>query len=196
MEVHRDESWCPILKLRRALRESGIDAHAREDGVFIPMTSSMFAKSIGDMRQSGLCVEWTDGGALVKDRDAMLESVFKEGFAKGVVDADGVVDASDYLFFAKACDMGLVERRNGRYVLSDPMETVAKALKYRPDIKDPRRLPQDAYKEGNKTLDNYGKEWDPIADLTPEQDKELTERIREDAHEKRLKRYKESKNQD
>jgi len=120
LEVHRDESWCPILKLRRSLRESGIDAHAREDGVFIPMSSSTFSKSVGAMRQAGLCVEWTDGGALVKDQDTVLEGLFKEGFAKGSVDADGVVDTSDYLFFAKACDMGLIERRKGQYCLIDP----------------------------------------------------------------------------
>ena len=127
VEVHRDETSCPILKLRKSLRESGIDAHAREDGVFIPMSSSTFSKSVGDMRRAGLCVEWTDGGALVKDQDAVIESMFKEGFAKGSVSPEGVVDTSDYLFFAKACDMGLLERRNGRYYLKDTSDVLMKA---------------------------------------------------------------------
>ena len=158
LEVHRDESWCPILKLRKSLRESGIDAHAREDGVFIPMGSSAFSKSVGVMRQAGLCVEWTDGGALVKDQDAVLEGLFKEGFAKGSVDADGVVDVSDYQFFAKACDMGLVERRNGKFCLVDPSVDFSKGEKEPVihDIKgDSRRSPMDARKEGNRTLDDW-----------------------------------------
>jgi len=120
IEVHRDESTCPILSLRKSLRDSGIDAHARTDGVFIPMSSSDFAKSVGSMRKAGLCVEWTDGGALVKDKDVVLEQLFKEGFEKGCVDAEGVLDDSDYEFFSKACGMGLLERRNGEYRLVDP----------------------------------------------------------------------------
>lgn len=130
IEVHRDESTCPILSLRKSLRDSGIDAHARMDGVFIPMSSSDFAKSVGSMRKAGLCVEWTDGGALVKDRDVVLEQLFKEGFEKGCVDAEGILDDSDYEFFSKACGMGLLERKDGKYRLADPSLSFKKASRY------------------------------------------------------------------
>ena len=187
LEVHRDETSCPILKLRKSLRDSGIDAHAREDGVFIPMDSATFSKTIGTMRKAGLYVEWTDGGALVKDQDAVLESIFKEGFAKGSVDADGVVDTSDYLFFAKACDMGLLERRNGQYYLTDPSDVLAKAEREPVihDIKgDPRRSPQDAYREGNTTLDRWlkPKDWTPVTDKQVEHTRAL---IRDEVEDKK-----------
>lgn len=187
LEVHRDESWCPILKLRKSLRESGIDAHAREDGVFIPMDSTTFSKSVPVMRQAGLCVEWTDGGALVKDQDSVLEGLFKEGFAKGSVDADGVVDTSDYLFFAKACDMGLIERRNGKYCLIDPTVDFSKGEKEPVihDIKgDDRRSPMDARKEGNHTLDDWLKPKDR-ARVTASQRNHTNKLVRDELDEKK-----------
>ena len=143
LEVHRDETSCPILKLRKSLRNAGIDAHAREDGVFIPMDSATFAKTVGTMRNAGLCVQWADGGALVRDQDAVLEGLFKEGFAKGIVDENGVLDTSDHMFFAKACDMGLVARKDGQYRLIDPTEDFMKYARWK-DFGEAGRQARDA----------------------------------------------------
>ena len=143
VEVHRDESSCPILKLRKSLRNAGIDAHAREDGVFIPMDSATFAKTVGTMRNAGLCVQWADGGALVRDQDAVLEGLFKEGFTKGIVDENGVLDTSDHMFFAKACDMGLVARKDGQYRLINPTEDFMKYARWK-DFGEAGRQARDA----------------------------------------------------
>jgi len=169
VNFHKSYEECPILSLRKSLRDSGIDAHARTDGVFIPMSSSDFAKSVGSMRKAGLCVEWTEGGALVKDRDVVLEQLFKEGFEKGVLNEEGVLDDSDYSFFAKACGMGLLERRDGKYRLVDPSMDFEKG-DYEGivhDIKDPRRNKMDAREEGNSTLDDWLPGKDVDVSMTP-----------------------------
>lgn len=123
IEIHKSEMECPILKLRKALREAGIDAHAREDGVFVP-----FVKSQAELRGMGLNATYVDGGMLLNEDDT-VRRLFMEGFEKGSVDENGVLSEQDVEFFAKACSAGAVERSNGTYRLIDPLEAFEKANK-------------------------------------------------------------------
>ena len=123
IEIHKSEMECPILKLRKALREAGIDAHAREDGVFVP-----FVKSQAELRDMGLNATYVDGGMLLNEDDT-VRRLFMEGFEKGSVDENGMLSEQDVEFFAKACSAGAVERSNGVYRLIDPLEAFEKANK-------------------------------------------------------------------
>lgn len=115
VEVHMSEMECPILKLRKALRDKGVDAHARDDGVFVP-----FACSSAQLENIGLIGVPVEGGTLLNERDEAIRKMFTEGFAKGSLSADGRFSDTDLGFFAKACDMGLVESDNGVFRLSSP----------------------------------------------------------------------------
>lgn len=120
-EIHQSELECPILKLRKALRDHGVDAHARDEGVFVP-----FVRSERELSAVGLIGTPVEGGMILNERDEVLKSVFLEGFAKGSLSADGRFSDTDMEFFGKACDMGLVESVNGTFVLESP-STVVKA---------------------------------------------------------------------
>ena len=120
---HKSYYECPILKLRKALRDAGVDAHAREDGVFVP-----FTRSQAELRDAGLNATYVDGGMLLKEDDT-LRTLFQEGFEKGAVNENGELSELDTEFFAKACSAGAVERSNGVYRLIDPLEAFEKANK-------------------------------------------------------------------
>lgn len=126
MEIHQSEGECPILKLRKALRDAGIDAHAREEGVFVP-----FAKSERELEAIGLVGMPVEGGMLLKERDSIQKALFIEGFSKGALTKDGRFSDTDFEFFQKASDMGFVERRDGEFVMSDPLEAFEKAAKWK-----------------------------------------------------------------
>lgn len=126
IEMHQSERECPILRLRKALRNAGIDAHARDDGVFVP-----FAKSESELRAIGLVGTPTEGGMLLRERDSIMKSLFMEGISKGSITADGRFSDTDLEFFSKACEMGFVEYRDGEYVMSDPLEAFEKAATWK-----------------------------------------------------------------
>ena len=124
MTFHKSYDECPILKLRKSLRDHGIDAHARPDGVFVAMDGYTFAKSLGRFNDAQLVAHWTDGGVLLQDRDDVIERTFRDGFAKGYIDKDGTfADDVDMDFFCKAVDDGIVCRSGGSYHLMDPSIT-------------------------------------------------------------------------
>jgi hypothetical protein len=121
LQIHRDETTCPILKLRKALRDHGIDAHARSDGVFVAMDSATFAKALGRFDEADLTAKWVSGGVLLQDRDYIIEKTFREGFAKGYIDKNGVfTDDVDMDFFCESVDAGVVCREDGEFRLKDP----------------------------------------------------------------------------
>lgn len=124
MEMHLSELECPILKLRKALRDRGIEAHAREDGVFVP-----FARSSEELARIGLIGTPVEGGMILNERDEVIKSTFEKGFAKGILTEDGRFSDTDLRFFGKACDLGIVESKNGVFRLIDPLEAFEKANK-------------------------------------------------------------------
>ena len=115
MEIHRDETTCPILGLRKSLREHGIDAHAYANGVFVP-----FVKSDAELRSAGVVGTRVKGGMLLKPYESALEDAFKDGFSKGIIDDRGVYTVGGTEEFTKACLLGLTEAVNGEYRLRRP----------------------------------------------------------------------------
>lgn len=85
--IHRSEDDCPIMRMRNALRKSGVDAHARMNGVFIPGVSASECDALA--KAAGMRMEPVDGGILVPSFDRVLEDEFKKSFSRGEIFADG-----------------------------------------------------------------------------------------------------------
>ena len=115
VEIHRTYDECPILHLKKQLTDAGIEAHARENGVFVP---AGFAKGMGDMRQYGLYSEPAEDGILLKGKDAVLESTFKKGLEDDQIYPDGTFKSYG-AFFEKALDDRLVTY-DGEFRLISP----------------------------------------------------------------------------
>lgn len=100
IEVHRSEDECPIMRLKKAFRAVGADAHARSNGVFIPMPEAKVDANIAKARDMGLYAYcWYDSklgteGMFVREPDALLETEFKKAYRDGLVDADGALTKS------------------------------------------------------------------------------------------------------
>lgn len=121
MTFHKSYDECPILKLRKSLRDHGIEAHARQDGVFVAMSEDSFNKSLSTSDDAWLCADWMDGGVLLRDKDDVIEKTYRDGYAKGYLDKDGVfTDDADFDFFCKAVDYGIVDRVGDDYIIIDP----------------------------------------------------------------------------
>lgn len=89
-EIHRDYTTCPILGLKKSLQDIGyMDATARKDGVFIPMSEEEFRKSAPYMAKNNLLPRWLGDGVLLNDRDDLLEKHFKKGLSEGYIDEKG-----------------------------------------------------------------------------------------------------------
>ena len=124
IEIHRSEDSCPIMRLKKSLCEIGADAHARNGGVFIPMSDT--AKAIVRARDVGLYARpYTDDklgyGIMVAEPDALLEQEFKYSMSKGESDANGMFVNMCESRFKDLCNKGLVERRDGGYGFRIPL---------------------------------------------------------------------------
>ena len=66
--LHKDASSCPVMSLKKSLCAIGYDAHAREDGVHIPMTFMEFLDDEDNFRAHGLNIDYNGklGDAVVK----------------------------------------------------------------------------------------------------------------------------------
>lgn len=125
VEIHRSEDQCPILQLRKSLREIGADAHARDGGVFIPMTDT--ADSIRRARDAGLyatpCKDGRLGdGIMIAEPNALLEREFKYSVAKGESGPDGtlLLHMVGRDRFTDLYNKGLLVRDGGRYAFRAP----------------------------------------------------------------------------
>lgn len=56
--LHKDTAACPIMSLKKSLTAIGYDAHAREDGVHIPMTFMEFIDDEDNFRKHGLNIDY------------------------------------------------------------------------------------------------------------------------------------------
>lgn len=90
--IHRSEEDCPIMFMRNHLRKSGIEVHARPEGVFIagygPYTSSLMG------RMAGIAVQPVDGGFLIPNPERVLEDEFRKSFSAGETDETGYLNSS------------------------------------------------------------------------------------------------------
>lgn len=107
MMIHRSEDSCPIMRLRNALRKSGVDAHARPDGVFIPYKGDVDRLA----EKVGLRMRPVEGGAMLESPEKVLEEEFKRSFDNGEMIYDGrfVRGAVSEERFKELWNLGLLE---------------------------------------------------------------------------------------
>ena len=87
--IHRSEEDCPIMLMRNALRKSGVDAHARPQGVFIP---GVDADRCGELSKAvKMKMVPVEGGVLIPSPEKVLEAEFKRSFRRGEIDEDGML---------------------------------------------------------------------------------------------------------
>lgn len=117
-EIHKSYKECPHLALRKSLRAVGYDAHAREDGVFVPMTKEDYTGHYYLMKSHGLCSEYVDGGMLVTDRESAIKKAFYDLYKSKAIFPDGRIDGGDPALFRRLLASGLVYRQDGEFYLA------------------------------------------------------------------------------
>ena len=90
--IHRDQSACPLMSLKKSLQSIGYDdVHAKEDGVHIPMSREEFEATLPIMHKNGLVARYYKGEAIIHRRDDLLEKAFKRSIASGYCEPDGAI---------------------------------------------------------------------------------------------------------
>lgn len=96
--IHKSETECPILSLRKSLREAGFDAHARKEGCFIPSKDceSLYksARKAGVSCMKCVDVKTLSMGVFVPTKEYTIKSEFKSLYSKGYVDTQGRIAKS------------------------------------------------------------------------------------------------------
>lgn len=119
-ELHRDYSTCPVLGLRKALRDKGIEAHARPDHVEVPgLSEEMFRKTVPLMKSIGAVGEWRNGTAWLYPREQVVEREFRKAFDAGRITPEGRILSMDREDFDRMYNAGLLEREADGWHLSD-----------------------------------------------------------------------------
>lgn len=120
--IHKSESECPILMMRKELRARGLDAHARKGGCFIKCSEDGMDNVAGIVKSAGynlFGVAIMDGkgmGLYVHDHDSFVKSKFKRAYSEGWVDKDGVVsDTMPESFFKSLYRKGVICKDCGIY---------------------------------------------------------------------------------
>jgi uncharacterized protein YjhX (UPF0386 family) len=93
-QIHRDVSTCPYLSLKRSLEKIGYtDCHAREDGVYVPMTIEAFQRDHRKMVENGLCADYDAPAhkARICRRPQYLEKAYKYCYTNGFCKSDGML---------------------------------------------------------------------------------------------------------
>ena len=94
-EIHRDETSCPYLSLKRSLLDAGFEnVHAREDGVHMTTAPLTFFRNYPLMKANGLVARYSGGEAIVNDRSHYIEKAFRECHKAGYCDDDGTFTKS------------------------------------------------------------------------------------------------------
>lgn len=107
--LHRSEEDCPIMLMRNRLRKSGIDAHARKEGVFIPGLS---AEDCASIAEAGYRAEPCEGGVLIPSPEKVLEAEFKKSYRYGEITRDGEVLWMPESRFKDLYTLGMIEARD------------------------------------------------------------------------------------
>lgn len=115
--IHRDYTTCPILGLRKKLRDAGVDAHASEDKVIVPISAEAFAKSRGMLKDMGVWGEWRDGQAHLVPRERLIEQTFCEEYPKGTLTPEGRLLSMEHDRFCDLWSKQLIEERPDGFYL-------------------------------------------------------------------------------
>lgn len=88
--IHKDETTCPYLSLKRSLLDAGFtNVHAREDGVHMRSTPIAYAFSKSHLDKNNLVGRYCGGEMIINDRDHYIEKSFKECHKAGYIDDKG-----------------------------------------------------------------------------------------------------------
>ena len=115
-EVHKDETTCPYLSLKRSLIDAGFqNVHAREDGVHLSSTTPLsFCRSQAHLERYGLIGRYDGTDMVINDRAHYIEKSFKECHKAGYCDDDGAFTKSmPEDRFKEFASYGVVEEKNG-----------------------------------------------------------------------------------
>lgn len=117
--IHDDHDSCPILGLRKSLKDAGIEAHARKDGVHVPMTGEEF-----DMVKPFLdefLYTPTDEGIIMKSATEEMKKEFESAYKSGYIDKDGyVTDKITKSEFSRMYEDGLINYDGLTFRFEDP----------------------------------------------------------------------------
>ena len=116
-EIHKTYKECPHLALKKMLKTVGYDAHARENGVFIPMSEDMFTSQAYIMKSIGLCAEPIEGGMMVSEGSYAIKKAFEELYANDAIYPDGRLDGVPPNLFNRMLANKMVTRKNGEFYL-------------------------------------------------------------------------------
>lgn len=120
-EIHKSYHECPFLNLRKSLRDIGYDAHATALGVTVDMSKEEFDRTLPYMKSHNLSAIWSDGSALINDRDYLIEISYKDGVAKGYISEDGVIQSSiSKSQFETLLDRDVLCKEDGVYRIDYP----------------------------------------------------------------------------
>lgn len=124
-EIHRDFTACPLMAIKKALRDIGVESHATKDGVRVRMDTETFAKAAPIIHGQGLVVYYDgpSGEAVVNTPGYILEHEFKKGYDKGYIRADGYLTADlCKADFVRLYRNGLIERNGDGFRMMHPLD--------------------------------------------------------------------------
>ena len=121
-EIHKDETTCPYLSLKRSLVDAGFtEVHAREDGVHVPFTPLSYVNSRSYFQKAGLVGRYDGADMILNERSHYIEKSFKDCLKAGYIDEDGYFTRSipedKFKEFAE-CDVITEDDRGFRFVRS------------------------------------------------------------------------------
>lgn len=119
--IHKSYSECPFLKLKKALKDIGYDAHATVVGVTVPMSESEFEETLPYAKSCNLSAIWSNGQALFNDRDYLIELSYKDGLEQGYLSPEGrVLSSITKSQFEMLIDRDVLFTQDGEYFLDHP----------------------------------------------------------------------------
>ena len=122
-EIHKSYNECPFLRLKKSLSDIGYDAHATVIGVTIPMSQNEFEQTLPYMKSCNLHAIWSDGVALVNDKDYLIELSFKDGVENGYLTPEGrVLKSISREQFEMLADRDVLYALNGELFLERPSQ--------------------------------------------------------------------------
>ena len=122
--IHKSESECPILALKKSLRDAGFDAHARREGCFIPDSSiDTFLSAIkaGVSCEAQFDPKLDTWGIFVPTRESRIRKAFDKLYSHDMIDMEGVLKSMiPESTFRSLWEGGLIEDEGDRFRLIRP----------------------------------------------------------------------------
>lgn len=118
--IHKSYHECPFLRLKKSLMDIGYEAHMTPVGVLVPMSYDEYQRTLPVMKSHGVSSVWSDGEALLNDREYLIEISFKNGLRKGYIDPDGRINEKiTKSQFSDLCERDIVYRDGSDFYIGD-----------------------------------------------------------------------------